>query len=303
MICPQCGRCLASHEKVCSSCISDGIPPENAGAGWVPPLSDASPSEIESEISVLADYLESHRRTPLDGDISVAADPTMLNLESDDARGPWGDVERSTPNSVPDQETTTGTSQRVASDGTTSPDRYDDFVQTMLKNRVVFLGGAIDEALANLIVAHLLFLQRDDDSQAITIYVNSPGGEITASLVILDTMRQVRCPVDTVGVGNVAGSAIMLLAAGGNRLALPSCEVTFAQSQGLLLPSTEPEQLELERATTVLVNELVQMTYMSEKVIRDCMDSHMTFSAAEAVDCGIIDALLTEDAQGAGTNE
>jgi len=109
-----------------------------------------------------------------------------------------------------------------------------DIYSRLLKDRIVFLGGGIDDDMANLIIAQLLFLESEDPKKDISLYVNSPGGSVTAGLAILDTMNHVKPDVSTVVVGMAASAAAVILAAGakGKRYALPNSEVMIHQPWG-----------------------------------------------------------------------
>jgi ATP-dependent Clp protease, protease subunit len=109
-----------------------------------------------------------------------------------------------------------------------------DIYSRLLKDRIVFLGGGIDDDMANLIIAQLLFLESEDPKKEISLYINSPGGSVTAGLAILDTMNHVKPAVSTVCVGMAASAAAVILAAGekGKRYALPNAEVMIHQPWG-----------------------------------------------------------------------
>lgn len=109
-----------------------------------------------------------------------------------------------------------------------------DIYSRLLKDRIIFLGGGIDDGVANLIIAQLLFLESEDPKKDIFLYVNSPGGSVTAGLAILDTMNHVKPAVSTVCVGMAASAAAVILSAGekGKRFALPNAEVMIHQPWG-----------------------------------------------------------------------
>lgn len=109
-----------------------------------------------------------------------------------------------------------------------------DIYSRLLKDRIIFLGGGIDDDMANLIIAQLLFLESEDPKKDIFLYVNSPGGSVTAGLAILDTMNHVKPAVSTVCVGMAASAAAVILSAGekGKRFALPNAEVMIHQPWG-----------------------------------------------------------------------
>ena len=113
-------------------------------------------------------------------------------------------------------------------------ERSYDIYSRLLKDRVVFLGSAIDDQVANAVVAQLLFLETDNPDADINLYINSPGGSVTAGMAIFDTMNYIKCPVRTVCVGLAASMGAFLLMAGekGKRLALPNSEVMIHQPSG-----------------------------------------------------------------------
>lgn len=115
-----------------------------------------------------------------------------------------------------------------------SGERAYDIYSRLLKDRIVFLGGGVDDDVANLIIAQLLFLESEDPKKDISFYINSPGGSVTAGLAILDTMNHVKPAVSTVCVGMAASAAAVILAAGekGKRYALPNSEVMIHQPWG-----------------------------------------------------------------------
>ncbi|MFM2330571.1 MAG: hypothetical protein RLZZ26_78 [Candidatus Parcubacteria bacterium] len=113
-------------------------------------------------------------------------------------------------------------------------ERAYDIYSRLLKERVIFLGGPIDDDVANLVIAQLLFLEAEDPKKDISLYVNSPGGVVTAGLAIVDTMNHVKPSVSTVCVGMAASAAAVILSAGekGKRFALPNAEVMIHQPHG-----------------------------------------------------------------------
>ncbi len=113
-------------------------------------------------------------------------------------------------------------------------ERAYDIYSRLLKDRIIFLGGAIDDHLANLIIAQLLFLESEDPDRDIHLYVNSPGGVVTAGMAIYDTMQYLKAPVSTICVGQAASMGAVLLAAGasGKRFALPHARVMIHQPLG-----------------------------------------------------------------------
>ena len=113
-------------------------------------------------------------------------------------------------------------------------ERSYDIYSRLLKDRIVFLGGEVDDDSANLIVAQLLFLEADDPDKDISLYINSPGGSVTAGMAIYDTMQYIKCDVSTICIGMAASMGAFLLAAGakGKRLVLPNSEVMIHQPLG-----------------------------------------------------------------------
>jgi ATP-dependent Clp protease, protease subunit len=117
---------------------------------------------------------------------------------------------------------------------TSAGERAYDIYSRLLKDRIIFLGGAIEDDMANLLIAQLLFLEAEDPKKDIALYINSPGGSVTAGLAILDTMNHVKPNVSTVCVGIAASAAAVILSAGekGKRFALPNAEVMIHQPWG-----------------------------------------------------------------------
>jgi ATP-dependent Clp protease protease subunit len=113
-------------------------------------------------------------------------------------------------------------------------ERAYDIYSRLLKERIVFLGGPIDDDTANLVIAQFLFLEAEDSKRDISLYINSPGGSVTATLAIVDTMNHVKPPVSTVCVGMAASGAAILLSAGekNKRFALPNAEIMIHQPRG-----------------------------------------------------------------------
>lgn len=113
-------------------------------------------------------------------------------------------------------------------------ERAYDIFSRLLKDRIIFLGGGIDDQVANLIIAQLLFLESEDPEKEIFLYINSPGGVVTAGMAIYDTMQYVRCPVSTLCVGQAASMGAVLLAAGaeGKRFSLPHARIMIHQPMG-----------------------------------------------------------------------
>ena len=113
-------------------------------------------------------------------------------------------------------------------------ERAYDIYSRLLKDRIIFLGDAIEDHIANLIIAQLLFLEAEDPERDISLYINSPGGVVTSGLAIYDTMQYLRAPVSTICIGMAASMASVLLAGGakGKRYALPNCRIMIHQGSG-----------------------------------------------------------------------
>lgn len=122
----------------------------------------------------------------------------------------------------------------MVTENTDRGERAYDIYSRLLQDRVVFVGGEIDDNMANAVVAQLLFLQAQDPAKEISMYINSPGGSVTAGLAILDTMKMIKCPVSTYCVGQAASMGAVLLASGakGRRYALPHARIMIHQPWG-----------------------------------------------------------------------
>jgi ATP-dependent Clp protease protease subunit len=178
-------------------------------------------------------------------------------------------------------------------------ERSYDIYSRLLRDRIVFLAGQVDDAAANVVIAQLLFLSNDDPHADISLYVNSPGGSISAGMAILDTMQFVRCDVATYCVGMAASMGAVLLAGGtrGKRYALPNSRVLIHQPliRGVLTgPATELdiEAREIIRLRKRLYEILAGNTGQSvEQIERDC-DRNKWLNAEEAVEYGCVDQIL-----------
>jgi ATP-dependent Clp protease protease subunit len=178
-------------------------------------------------------------------------------------------------------------------------ERLFDIYSRLLRDRIVFLGGPIDDETANVIVAQLLFLSNDNPTPDVSLYVNSPGGSVSAGLAVLDTMSFVRCDVATYCVGLAASMGAVLLAGGtkGKRYVLPNSRVLIHQPliHGVVTgPATELdiEAREIIRLRKRLYEILAEQTGQSvEQVERDC-DRNKWLDAAEAVEYGCVDKVL-----------
>ena len=176
-------------------------------------------------------------------------------------------------------------------------ERAYDIYSRLLKDRIVFVGGEVEDGMANAIVAQLLFLQAQDPKKEISVYVNSPGGSVTAGLAILDTMKMLKCPVATYCVGQAASMGAILLAAGtkGKRHALPNARIMIhqpwggAQGKASDIEITAREILRLKDVLNGILAEASGKTV--DEVLKDTDRDHF-MSAAEAKAWGIVDTVL-----------
>jgi ATP-dependent Clp protease, protease subunit len=176
-------------------------------------------------------------------------------------------------------------------------ERMYDIYSLLLKERIIFLGSAIDNDLANYVVALLLYLAAEDPEREIRLYINSPGGIIYSGLAIYDAIQQVSAPVSTYAIGVTASMATMLLAAGtkGRRYALPHATIHMHPAGGGAqgyTPDVEIQYKELQRMQQLLHQLLSKHTGQSVEKIADDFDRDRYMSAEEAVDYGIIDEVL-----------
>ena len=175
-------------------------------------------------------------------------------------------------------------------------ERTYDIYSRLLKDRVVFLGSAIDDQVANAVVAQLLFLETENPDADINLYINSPGGSVTAGMAIFDTMNYIKCPVRTVCVGLAASMGAFLLMAGekGKRLALPNSEVMIHQPSGGASGQATDVTIHAEwllRTKNKMNGLMAEMTGQPlEKIALDVERDHF-MSAQEALEYGIIDEI------------
>ena len=180
---------------------------------------------------------------------------------------------------------------------TGSGERAYDIYSRLLKDRIVFVGGEIDDGTANAVVAELLFLQAQDSEKEVSMYINSPGGSVTAGLAILDTMKMVKCPVATYCVGQAASMGAILLASGakGRRFALPHARIMVhqpwggAQGKASDIEITAREILRLKDVLNGILAEASGKT--AEAVVQDTDRDHF-MSAEEATAWGSVDTVL-----------
>jgi ATP-dependent Clp protease protease subunit len=176
--------------------------------------------------------------------------------------------------------------------------RYDIY-SLLLRQRIVFLGTPIDDTVANLIVAELLFLDNDDPEKEISLYINSPGGSISAGLAVYDTMQLINSPISTVAVGMTASMSTILLCAGarGRRYALPNATVHIHQPWGGVQGQAVDIEIEARRILRERerLNEILAQNtgQPMERIVQDT-DRNYWMTAQEAVDYGIVDEVLRQ---------
>ncbi|MCK6455301.1 MAG: ATP-dependent Clp protease proteolytic subunit [Phycisphaerae bacterium] len=178
-------------------------------------------------------------------------------------------------------------------------ERAYDIYSRLLKDRVVFVGGAIDDEMANTVVAQMLFLSNEDPHADVHMYINSPGGSVSAGLAIYDTMQFLRCEVATYGIGMSASMGAVLLTGGarGKRFVLPHSRVLLHQPLiGGLMQGTATdlsiEAKEIIRLRSLIYEILAKHTGQTiEKIEKDC-DRNLWLDASEAMEYGVIDKTL-----------
>lgn len=185
----------------------------------------------------------------------------------------------------------------VVVEQTSRGERSYDIYSRLLKDRIIFIGSAIDDHVANLAVAQLLFLASEDPDKDIHLYINSPGGSVTAGLAIMDTMQFIKPDVSTICIGMAASMGAMLLVAGakGKRFALPNSEVMIHQPHGGSRGQASDIKIQAEQILKyrALLNGIIaeRSGQPLEKVERDS-DRDYFLSAFEAKEYGIIDAVI-----------
>lgn len=176
-------------------------------------------------------------------------------------------------------------------------ERTYDIYSRLLEDRIIFLRDTIDDDVANVVIAQMLFLASKDPSKDIRLYINSPGGSVTAGLAIYDTMRYLKCDVATICIGQAASMAAVLLTAGasGKRAGLPNCRIllhqVFGGAQGQAA-DVKIQTEELLRMRDLLVKILAEHTGKTLKRIAKDTDRDYFMSAQEAVEYGLIDRTI-----------
>lgn len=181
---------------------------------------------------------------------------------------------------------------------TSKGERSYDIYSRLLKDRIIFLGEEVNDTSASIVVAQLLFLEAEDPEKDIHLYINSPGGVITAGMAIYDTMNYIKCDVSTVCIGMAASMGSFLLAGGakGKRFALPNAEIMIHQPAG----GTQGQATEIDIAAKHILRTREKLNHiLAEKTGKDyetiCADTERDnwMSAEEAKDYGLIDMVIT----------
>jgi ATP-dependent Clp protease protease subunit len=176
-------------------------------------------------------------------------------------------------------------------------ERAVDIYSRLLTDRIVYIGTEIDDGVANVVIAQLLHLESENPETPINLYLNSPGGSVTAMLAVYDTLQFIRSPVGTTAIGQAGSSAAVLLAAGepGRRMVLPHSRVVLHQPSGGgqgALPDLALQAKEIVRLRSQMEEILARHTGRDVVQIREDTDRDLVLSAQEAVDYGLADAIL-----------
>jgi ATP-dependent Clp protease protease subunit len=184
---------------------------------------------------------------------------------------------------------------------TSRGERAYDIYSRLLKDNIIFVGAPIDDALSNLVIAQLLFLEAEDPDRDISIYINSPGGSVTAGLAVLDTMRFVKPDISTFCVGQAASMAAVLLSAGtvGKRFALPNSRIVIHQPLGDV--SGQASDIDIQAKEILRMREslntiLVETTGQSLERISADTDRDYIMTAEQSREYGLIDEVIAERA-------
>lgn len=178
-------------------------------------------------------------------------------------------------------------------------ERAYDIYSRLLKERIIFLGTEVDDTVANLIIAQLLFLESEDSTTDITLYINSPGGSVTAGLAIFDTMEHIKCDVSTIVVGMAASMGAFLTACGqkGKRFALPNSRIMVHQPSGGFQGTAADIEITANEIIKIRhrLNEiLAQKTGQELKKIETDSDRDFWLSAKEAKEYGLVDSVISD---------
>ena len=182
---------------------------------------------------------------------------------------------------------------------TSRGERSYDIYSRLLKDRIIFLGEEVNDTTASLVIAQLLFLESEDPTKDISLYINSPGGSVSAGFGIFDTMNYIKCDVSTICVGMAASMGAFLLAGGtpGKRMALPNAEIMIHQPMGGMPSGSQASDMQITTAhilnTKKKINEiLAKETGKPYEVIEKDTDRDNWLSAAAAKEYGLIDSVV-----------
>ncbi|MBQ6426737.1 MAG: ATP-dependent Clp endopeptidase proteolytic subunit ClpP [Clostridia bacterium] len=180
---------------------------------------------------------------------------------------------------------------------TSQGERSYDIYSRLLKDRIIFLGGEVDDDTANIIVAQMLFLEADDPDKDIYLYINSPGGSVSAGMAIYDTMQYIKCEVSTICVGLAASMGAFLLAAGakGKRRALPNAEIMIHQPSGGARGQATDMNIQVEQILRIkkrLNSILAQRTGQSYETISADTERDNYMTPEQAKEYGLIDEII-----------
>ncbi len=178
-----------------------------------------------------------------------------------------------------------------------------DIFSRLLKDRIVFLGSGVDDDVANIIIAQFLFLESEDPDKDVQLYINSPGGVVTAGLAIYDTMQYVRCSVSTICVGQAASMGALLLGAGlkGRRYALPQSRIMIHQPHGGARGNAsdiEIQAKEIRHIKDVCIDILVEATGRARDEVTRDIDRDYFMGAEQAREYGLIDEVFSPKKKG-----
>ncbi|MFQ5645358.1 MAG: ATP-dependent Clp endopeptidase proteolytic subunit ClpP [bacterium] len=182
---------------------------------------------------------------------------------------------------------------------TSRGERSYDIYSRLLKDRIIFLGSAIDDQVSNLVIAQLLFLEADDPDKDIYLYINTPGGVVTAGMAIYDTMQYIKSPVSTICIGQAASMGALLLAAGARekRYALPHARVLIHQPLGGFqgqATDIDIQAREILKLKSMLIDIMASHTGQSTKKIKIDTERDYYLSAEDALKYGLIDNVVKQ---------
>ena len=177
-------------------------------------------------------------------------------------------------------------------------ERSFDLYSRLLRDRIIFMTGEVEDHMASIIVGQLLYLESDNPKKDISLYINSPGGVVTAGLAIRDTMNFIQCDVQTICVGQACSMGAMLLTSGapGKRFILPDARVMFHQPSGGARGMASDIQIqaqEIQKLKTRLNQMVVERTGQPLEVVEKIMDRDTFMSAQEALEFGAVDRIIT----------